>query len=170
MDNIAGRMKGLRLQSAMEYLMAYSWAVLVIAIVLVVLFAIGLFSPGSLISSQCVLPAGLSCPGISLATNGLLWVNLLQVTTTPINITALGCNANNTVAHMYLPYNPSAPNNQIKLLIGANYTFGVSCWAGANILNIPAGTSFRGFMIVNYTDTTSGFPHTVIGQVAVKAV
>lgn len=35
-----------KLQSAMEYLMTYSWAVLVIAVVLIAFFAIGVFSPG----------------------------------------------------------------------------------------------------------------------------
>jgi hypothetical protein len=154
----------------MEYLMTYSWAVLIIAIVLVALFSIGLFNPGSIVTSQCVLPAGLSCPSVSLSSNGLLQFSLLQVTETPINITAIGCNTNDTVSHMYQPYNPVTTGNQIKLLIGANYTFAVPCWSGSATFSTSAGTSFRGYMILNYTDTTSGFPHTIIGQLAVKVV
>jgi hypothetical protein len=34
-------MKGMKLQSAMEYLMTYGWAILIIAIVMVALFSLG---------------------------------------------------------------------------------------------------------------------------------
>ncbi len=159
-------MRPLRLQSAMEYLMTYSWALLVIALVLVVLFSLGLFNPSSVVTSQCILPAGLSCVSVFVASNGLASINLLQATTTPINITAYGCNANNTVAHMSIPLNP--PTNQIKMQIGANLTFSVQCWAGASTFSANPGSTFSGYLTVNYTETTSGFPHTIIGQLISK--
>ncbi len=37
--------KPFRLQSAMEYLMTYGWAILIIAIVLAALFSLGVFNP-----------------------------------------------------------------------------------------------------------------------------
>ena len=159
-------MRPVRLQAAMEYLMTYSWALLVIALVLVSLFALGLFNPGNVISSQCILPAGLSCVSVFIASNGLASINLLQATDTPINLTAWGCNANQTVQNMYNPLNP--PSNQIKMQIGANYTFSVPCWAGTSPYNGIAGSAFRGYLIVNYTETTTGFPHTVVGQLTAK--
>ncbi|MDE1851375.1 MAG: LamG domain-containing protein [Candidatus Micrarchaeota archaeon] len=42
------RLKGARLQSAMEYLMTYGWAILAIAIVMVSLYSLGIFNIGSL--------------------------------------------------------------------------------------------------------------------------
>lgn len=159
-------MRPLRLQSAMEYLMTYSWAFLVIALVLVTLFSLGLFNPSSVVSSQCILPAGLSCSSVFMVSNGLASINLLQATLTPINLTAWGCNTNSTVAHMATPNNP--PSNQIKMQIGANYSFGVQCYAGGSAYSANPGSVFQGYLILNYTESTTGFPHTVIGQLISK--
>jgi hypothetical protein len=163
-------MRRLKLQSAMEYLMTYSWAILVIALVLAALFALGLFNPGSVLSSQCILPAGLSCVNVYMVSNGLVSINLLQATTTPINITAWGCNANQTVAHMYCPGGvcPAPPANQIKMQIGANYTYNVECWGGSSTISGSPGSLFRGYLIINYTEFTTGFPHTIVGQLQAK--
>ena len=53
--------KNFKLQSAMEYLMTYGWALLVIAIVLVALFALGVFNGSSFLSTSCVASSGYIC-------------------------------------------------------------------------------------------------------------
>lgn len=163
-------MRPLRLQSAMEYLMTYSWAFLIIALVLVALFALGLFNPGTVINSQCILPAGLSCISAFMVSNGLASLNLLQATTAPINLTAWGCNTVQTVAHMYCPGTvcPAPAANQIKMQIGANYTFNVQCWSGSSTYSASPGGAFTGYLTINYTEVTSGFPHTIVGQLTAK--
>ncbi|MDE1851369.1 MAG: hypothetical protein KGH69_01615 [Candidatus Micrarchaeota archaeon] len=50
----------LKLQSAMEYLMTYGWAILVIAIVMVSLFSLGLFS-GGFTPTACIAFSGYQC-------------------------------------------------------------------------------------------------------------
>lgn len=164
-------MRTLKLQSATEYLMTYSWAILIIALAIAALFAIGIFKP--VIGTQCILPGGLACTNIFMAANGLLTINILQATTAPINVSALGCNKNNSITHMYNILNP--PSNQIKMQIGANYTFNVECWAGGSTYNavysqntIPIGSTFTGYVVINYTESVSGFPHTIIGQVGLS--
>ncbi len=159
-------MPSLRIQSAMEYLTTYSWAILIIAIVFAALFALGVFSPLNFISTQCVLPAGFSCTSIFLSGNGLMSINLLQATPQTINVTALSCNANNTFTHMQVPVNP--PTNQIRMQIGANYTFNFFCYAGSSIYTANPGYFFNGYLIINYTETASGFPHTASGRVIAK--
>lgn len=157
----------LKLQSAMEYLMTYSWALLVIAIIVATMMALGLFNPGVFTNTQCTFPAGFSCINIFLATNGLLSLNLLQITTAPLNISAMGCNSNSTLSHMQSILNP--PTNQIKLNVGSNYTFHFSCYSGVNIITPSTGTSFSGYVFVNYTETVTGLPHTVFGTIYLKA-
>ncbi len=161
-------MPSFKLQSATEYLMTYSWAILIIALVVAALFAIGLFKPS--VGTQCILPGGLACSSVFLSSNGLLTINLLQVTTAPINVTSYGCNKNNTVAHMYCPNSvcPAPPDNQVRMLIGANYTFNVECWSGGSAYNGVVGGAYTGYIIINYTDSNSGFPHTVEGQLALS--
>ena len=53
----------LKAQSAMEYLMTYGWAILIIAIVLAALFSLGIFSSSSLVGTTCVASSGFLCSG-----------------------------------------------------------------------------------------------------------
>ncbi len=52
-----------RAQSAMEYLMTYGWAILIIAVVLAALFAIGVFNGSNVTSSVCIAAPGFLCSG-----------------------------------------------------------------------------------------------------------
>ena len=55
----------------MEYLMTYGWAILVIAIIVSLLFALGLFSGGAGTPSGCTPQSGFSCTNPSYGTNGI---------------------------------------------------------------------------------------------------
>lgn len=48
-------------QSAMEYLMTYGWAILIIAVVLTVLFSLGLFNGNTLVTNACAAQPGFLC-------------------------------------------------------------------------------------------------------------
>ncbi|MCL5440417.1 MAG: hypothetical protein M1448_00840 [Candidatus Marsarchaeota archaeon] len=48
-------------QSAMEYLMTYGWAILIIAVVLGALFSLGIFSGSSLLGTTCIASSGYLC-------------------------------------------------------------------------------------------------------------
>ncbi len=50
-------------QSAMEYLMTYGWAILIIAIVMVALFALGVFNPP--VSTTCEAVSGYQCSAVT---------------------------------------------------------------------------------------------------------
>ncbi len=53
--------KRIRAQSAMEYLMTYGWAILIIAVVLGALFSLGVFSGSSLLGNACIASSGFLC-------------------------------------------------------------------------------------------------------------
>ena len=63
-----GNMKA---QSAMEYLMTYGWAILIIAIVLVALFSLGIFNSSSFINTTCIATSGFQCSSVSLTPSGM---------------------------------------------------------------------------------------------------
>ncbi|MCL5433828.1 MAG: hypothetical protein M1538_02520, partial [Candidatus Marsarchaeota archaeon] len=99
--------KDIKLQSAIEYLVTYGWAILIIAIVLFVIFNSGLLNPQK--PTYCVTSSDFSCPVYNFnASSGKLTINLYQYTSSPINITAFGCNTNKTLPEMQIPYNPRA--------------------------------------------------------------
>lgn len=153
----------LKLQVAMEYLLTYSWALLIAGAVIAALFLFGILSPGTTAGTGCVMPAGISCPSIFLLANGLATINILQATVYSLNITALGCNIAITTANMMIPNNP--PTNQINLQPGANYTFSnLQCYSNGAPFSAPAGTEFTGYLIVNYTNLQTGLPQTVSGK------
>ena len=57
-------------QSAMEYLMTYGWAILIILIAVGALFYLGVFSPS--VPNTCNIPAPFSCQDVKLSDTGNL--------------------------------------------------------------------------------------------------
>jgi len=58
-------MRTFKAQSAMEYLMTYGWAILIIAVVLGALFSLGVFSGASLLGTTCIASSGYLCSGLT---------------------------------------------------------------------------------------------------------
>jgi hypothetical protein len=73
----------MKLQSAMEYLMTYGWAILVIAVVMVALFSLGILGGGTPFGTTCLAQSGYVCSSpIFSATSGNLLVTVGQATGT----------------------------------------------------------------------------------------
>ena len=152
-----------KLQSAMEYLMTYGWAILIIAVAAAVLYELHIFSPAP--ASQCILQAGFSCAGIFLSQNGILTVKVVQSTQTPVVITAYGCNSNRTISALVMN---ELPSNGVTVLIGETYTFSTPCYDNGARFSGAAGQDYSGYLILNYTQQYSGLKHTLYGSIVVK--
>ena len=150
-------------QSAMEYLMTYGWAILIIGVVLAAMFQMGLFNPSRYVTNTCTLPSGLACGQLILYSNGTLSVSIGNALQDPINVTAIGCSQNKTITNMQIPYNP--PSNQIYMPIGSNYTFNINCMGASSL---APGQLYIGYLVINYTDDVTLFPQTVFGKIAIK--
>ncbi|MEM3215705.1 MAG: hypothetical protein QXS17_02200 [Candidatus Micrarchaeaceae archaeon] len=59
-------------QSAMEYLMTYGWAILIIAVVLGALFSLGVFSSSSFLGTACIPQSGFLCSNPTATPNTLI--------------------------------------------------------------------------------------------------
>lgn len=158
-------------QSAMEYLITYGWAILIIAIALGVLFELGLFNPSSFVSTSCIFPADFSCIYSTIYSNGTLVVDMEQSTSAPINITAIGCNANASLTHMvsFIPQNGIIVQIGSNTTISGNNTEALNCYTNNTsfFLSKPGGI-FHGYVLINYTNMQTGFPHTISGTVIEK--
>jgi hypothetical protein len=62
----------IKAQSAMEYLMTYSWTILIIAVVLGALFGLGVFNSGGFVGTSCTAASGYACQSPTLTTGGTL--------------------------------------------------------------------------------------------------
>lgn len=155
-------MQELRLQSAMEYMITYGWVVIMIAIGLAALYAFGVFTTPSVTPATCNFSGDFDCLNAQLAMNGNLIVNLQA--SGFINVTAIGCNTNSSTEHMVVV----SPATYIPA--GSNATFTLQCWGGDNIWTTQqVDTLFSGYITLNYTDVSSGFPHTTQGSLTAKA-
>ena len=142
-------MKNQKAQSAMEYLMTYGWAILIIAIVLAALFSLGIFSSSSFTGTTCIATSGFLCSN-PIWTSGNLIVTLGQSTGTSWT----------SVTFFFMPSGSATPTsdsstgaipassscNNVPLSSGQT----VSCTFALGLGSTP-GTSTSGQMWVEYT-------------------
>ncbi|MDE1804548.1 MAG: hypothetical protein KGH59_02070 [Candidatus Micrarchaeota archaeon] len=136
-----------KLQSAMEYLMTYGWAILIIAVVLGALYQLGIFSGSGIGSSNsCLTTAGFTCQTPVLNSTGWLGIKFGQIGTGSITITATGCTAN-TISPAV------TQNTYIILSSGQTSAIPFSCPLSSNAI----GTTFSGYLWLVYnTQSATG--------------
>lgn len=151
----------MKLQSALEYLTTYGWAILIIGIAVAVLYSTQVFNQQPQV---CVLQAGFNCTFFAITSNGLLTIAITQTTGGPINITAVGCYQTNN------PSNIQVLAKQVYVPQSLNATFTIQCYTSASTkFSTPIGTSFVGGVSLNYTDLTTSIPQLATGKLSVKA-
>ncbi len=98
-------------QSAMEYLMTYGWAILIVIIVAAALYMLGVFNPSTYTQSTAVGFQGFQVPtgGWQLNTNGDLIIILRNMQGASINVTNVTATYQNTLAYndTYVVLNPN---------------------------------------------------------------
>ena len=156
-------MHGHKTQSPIEYLTTYGWAVLILAVVLAAAYEFGVFSPASYVRDSCIMPAGFDCSASVLSENGILFVNIEQSMSVPINVTGIACSTNRSAAIM------TAVSPAVHLDTGGNTTFTVPCYSNHTVFFGGIGSIYHGYLTINYTDEQSGFPHAETGYLVLKA-
>ena len=158
--------RGLKGQSSFEYLLTYGWALIVLAAVMGIILVLGVFNPKPV--PYCVFPADFNCRGFALNENGSFSLDLGQGTGHTIQVTHLRCTqeTNATLGDGdALSPEKIVPNGGHTLLVNwskecySNVTGAVAVATGLT------GSSFRGKMLMRYTDVESGFQHTAAGDV-----
>ncbi len=168
----------LKAQSAMEYLMTYGWAILIISVVLASLFSLGVFNAGSALSTTCLPLSGYTCTS-PLLHSGTLYITVGQATGIawtntvyyydPVGTT--GCSFSlNAVA---TPTSTTIFNsvwNGITLYSGFTNTL---VMAGANAVFSPtasSGTSYSGTVWASYNAASASALCAQVATISLKAV
>jgi hypothetical protein len=171
-------------QSAMEYLMTYGWAMLIIGIVIAALFKMGVFST-SFAANGCVAVSGYLCTANSLTQqdNISFTVGQLALSKTMYNVAA-ACAASLSsaglpnpsptsggpyAAMVYLSSTGAATNIAANGVVNAisplslapgqkTIVTGLTCYGPSGTLITPVvGSAFNGYIWLDYT-TGSGLP------------
>jgi hypothetical protein len=167
---------GLKLQSAMEYLMTYGWAILIIAVVLGALFSLGVFNSASLTPQGCIALSGFYCQSPIFHQTSLK-VSLGQATGTNWATTTLVFVLYGTT----LTYPYTASNGEANTAVSGGLSSGAISSATFTLIaynNIVTGvtntigTALQGSIYANYTTTAGGastYYVTQMGTVSIKA-
>ena len=155
-----GKKAAMRTQSGLEYLMTYGWSIVVIALVIAVLFTLGVFngnSGGG--TSTCISISGYQCSGITLTSAGTLSATVGEIGSALITLTASGCGSNSTEPTMVpLP-------SSVSLSSGQTSTITASCFTGTR----PLGTKFTGYLWIKYSSSGS-LANTIVRVAVLRAI
>lgn len=166
-----------KLQSAMEYLMTYGWALLIISIVIVALVSIGVFN-GSPLGTNCIAAAGFTCQIQSYSQlTGNLVVTIGQDSGsawTSANIVFVNQTAESAVLSTGLSTGQlttmasGGPANTLSSGLPSGVTTVITLPASAPV---KVGTGLNGYVWASYTTGVSGGStiQAQIGSVTAKA-
>jgi len=146
-------------QSAMEYLMTYGWAILIIAVVLAILYQLGIFGGSSaLVGTSCLAATGYLCGNPQLNTAGNLIVTFGQVGQT-VTLTGIACtnSISAPVSIQSVTPTPLATGQKISIVFG--------CPLSSNTI----GTTFKGYLWVQYNTQTQNGNIGEVGSVTAVA-
>jgi len=147
-------------QAAMEFLMTYGWAILVVLLAIAALAYFGVLNPGKYLPSSCTLGAGLSCNdfkvvGIDPVTGfgevTLVITNGMGEDLNPFTVTVAGACASVATA------DPDADG----LLDGEQDIFVITCTTPIT------GSKFKEDIVMTYTGE-SGLSHTKTGSISAQ--
>lgn len=141
-------------QAAMEFLMTYGWAILVVLIAIGALAYFGVLNPSRFLPASCTLMPGLGCEEFQVNATALTLVlqNGLgkDLSSFSVNVTSAGTNCPNDGANAVSGLND-----------GEKETFILQCTS----LTPTKGARFREDLNLNWQETGSTLTHTRTGQI-----
>ena len=140
-------------QAAMEFLMTYGWAILVVLVAIGALAYFGVLSPGNYLPSSCTLSSGMSCDDFKVTTSDaqLLFRNGMGDDLTAVSVSISGCTASTEA-------DGDDAWNDGSVLGGDDGVTLTGCTNGA------AGARFKSDITIVYTGS-SGINHTETGSI-----
>ena len=142
-------MKSKRAQAAMEFLMTYGWAILVVLAAIAALAYFGVLSPEKFLPEKCILEPGLTCVSskITPTSSTLFITNGLGRTITITSVTVDACSGTFTA----------------QMQSGNTTSFSLS---GCD--NGPAKDKFKGDITLKYTEKDTSLDKTAYGNIVTK--
>ncbi len=147
-----------RMQSAMEYLMTYSWSILMIAIILGALFALGTFGTNTYRGTACTVTSGYFCTNPILNSTGNLSVTFGEEGY-PITVTGLGC-TNSTA----MPQSTATESPSISFQPGEEQQLVFECPIPSGAL----GSTFTGDLWIVYSQGAQSGLYARIATISAK--
>ncbi len=152
-----------RAQSAIEFLMTYGWAIVILLAVVVILFYLGVFNPKTVSPRVCVLPSGFACQDYKIegsdSVRGALTLVLVQNMGHTISIDEIACSENDT---------PTYTSVNEELHSGDRITLNANCTKADGTTPPNVDEYYSGHIYVLYTDEETNVQHKAVGEIAFR--
>jgi uncharacterized protein (UPF0333 family) len=149
-------------QAAMEFLMTYGWAILVVLVAIGALAYFGVLSPDKFLPAKCQLPAGIACTDhrVSSTANTVEVVlrNGMGFDATGVSVSIGGCGTATAIAAGDCAAGATRLNN------GAQCTYRATCTPP-----LSSGAKFSGGLGVAYTNADTNLAHVINGTITSRA-
>ena len=141
-----------RAQAAMEFLMTYGWAILVVLIAIGALAYFGVLNPNKFLPQSCTLSPGLSCIDFAVYSDGVV-IKIANGMGSDLNSLEVGVE-NCMTASMGINYIGNLPN-------GKGDTYMMFC-------QLTAGSRFKEDIFINYIKDDGSLVHEKVGTIIAK--
>jgi hypothetical protein len=143
-------------QAALEFLMTYGWAILVVLAAIAALASFGVLNPNKYLPEKCIIQTGISCESAKLQTSqAQLFIKNGLGKTIDITLLEFKDLSDSVVCSQDYSASPvSMPADTTTTL-----TASTSCSFGSS------GDTFKGKIEIQYTESTSGFNKTLTGEI-----
>ena len=134
-------------QAALEFLMTYGWAILVVLVAVGALAYFGVLSPDKFLPAKCTLQAGIACIDHKATSSQVQVViqNSLGYDISLITVKAGGCGVDS--------------NGPLTLANGDKGTYAITCSPALT------GSKYNAQVNVSYTIAETGLSHNNVGQI-----
>ena len=145
--------KGKKSQAAMEFLMTYGWAILVVLAAIAALAYFGVLSPEKFLPEKCILAPGLACVSHKVTETGVTLIvsNGLGRTIIVNEVHVGDCSVTGLTTSMQS---------------GNESRFDLPTTGTCN--NGDTRDAFKGDITFKYTEKTTGLTKTIYGNIATK--
>ncbi|MEA3514232.1 MAG: hypothetical protein U9R34_02050 [Nanoarchaeota archaeon] len=143
-------------QAAMEFLMTYGWAILVVLAAIAALAYFGVLSPDRFLPNKCTLPSGMACLDFTVVDTGAVSIVMQN---------SLGFEMRNAQASIVVDNETCTSTNTMNMTNGAKDTF---TFTGCTNIVGQEGSKLNADLKIAYTNAASGLSHVASGSLISK--
>ncbi|VVB58767.1 Uncharacterised protein [Candidatus Anstonella stagnisolia] len=148
----------MKAQAALDFLMTYGWALLIVVLVVGALFALGIFDIGTFMGNKTSGFTQIGVSGYKLDSSGVLTMKLKNLAGTNVNITQINATLGVTTI-----------SNTTLFALSNGRESGIFSVGNFNASAPSSGSSYSIRVNIIYNDTNSGFSYldsgTLVGKV-----
>ena len=148
-------------QAAMEFLMTYGWAILVVLVVIGALSYFGVLNPQSFLPKKCQFSTGLVCTAHQVFSNGGMQIQINNGLGNDIGVKVVSFESDNNIIKCTTAIDTSTKKNGITIPAGVSTTFKMAADSpcGKEELDSFKGARIKGKLNIKYIDLQTQFEH-----------